>query len=290
MDNKKVRIIEESMKLFSEKGFHATSIQQIANKSEVSKGAFYLHFDSKDELLVAIFDHYTSIVMEKLQHIDEHTENPKQQFEEQIHMFIELFQDHKEYLMIHFRDNIKPGDKMDELMIRVNRQGFDWTRKILKAMYGEKVTPYVVDLAIQIDGLIQGYFKWIAVHNLTFDTKKLAAYIAKQVDILVTAVIEQNEQPMFTQTQLQYQFNESEQENPITPSDIIKQLDQKIENMKIEGEEHEELKDALHVIQEEINKEKPKSIILKSMLDHLEQYGPLKYWSNLLAQTYQLKK
>lgn len=43
-------IIEESFKLFYEKGFFQTSIPEIMNKTQLSKGAFYHHFKSKDEL------------------------------------------------------------------------------------------------------------------------------------------------------------------------------------------------------------------------------------------------
>ncbi len=50
----KERIIAESLKLFSLKGFLSTSIQDIMEAAHTSKGGLYNHFKSKEELLSAV--------------------------------------------------------------------------------------------------------------------------------------------------------------------------------------------------------------------------------------------
>jgi AcrR family transcriptional regulator len=45
------RIIEEAVRLFSEKGYHGTSIDDITEATGITKGAFYWHFRSKEDLL-----------------------------------------------------------------------------------------------------------------------------------------------------------------------------------------------------------------------------------------------
>jgi len=50
----KERIIAESLKLFSLKGFLSTSIQDILEAAHTSKGGLYNHFKSKEELLSAV--------------------------------------------------------------------------------------------------------------------------------------------------------------------------------------------------------------------------------------------
>ncbi|MBT2216522.1 TetR/AcrR family transcriptional regulator [Virgibacillus dakarensis] len=42
--NEKLMLIEKSMNLLARKGYHTTSIQEIATAAVVSKGAFYLYF------------------------------------------------------------------------------------------------------------------------------------------------------------------------------------------------------------------------------------------------------
>jgi len=50
------RIITVAARLFSEKGFNATSIRDIADELGVTKAALYYHFTSKEEILHAIVD------------------------------------------------------------------------------------------------------------------------------------------------------------------------------------------------------------------------------------------
>ena len=48
-------ILDVSTRLFSEKGYDDTSLQDIINETKLSKGAIYHHFDSKEDILKAIF-------------------------------------------------------------------------------------------------------------------------------------------------------------------------------------------------------------------------------------------
>jgi AcrR family transcriptional regulator len=48
------RVIEEAAKLFVRKGFHGTSIADLAQAVGLTKGALYHHFDSKDGLFYAV--------------------------------------------------------------------------------------------------------------------------------------------------------------------------------------------------------------------------------------------
>jgi TetR/AcrR family transcriptional regulator, transcriptional repressor for nem operon len=52
----KETIIHESMKLFSLKGFLGTSIDDILSASNSSKGGFYNHFKSKEDLFLEVLD------------------------------------------------------------------------------------------------------------------------------------------------------------------------------------------------------------------------------------------
>ena len=60
---KKQLIMEKALELFAEKGFEATSVQQITEHCGISKGAFYLSFKSKDELILALIDHFMMQVL-----------------------------------------------------------------------------------------------------------------------------------------------------------------------------------------------------------------------------------
>ena len=50
MNKTKRKIFETSMKLFAEKGYDATSIEDITANVGVAKGTLYYHFTSKEEI------------------------------------------------------------------------------------------------------------------------------------------------------------------------------------------------------------------------------------------------
>ncbi|HAG42615.1 MAG TPA: TetR/AcrR family transcriptional regulator, partial [Clostridium sp.] len=50
------QILDISSRLFIEKGYEKTSIQDIINKLQMSKGAIYHHFKSKEEILQGVLD------------------------------------------------------------------------------------------------------------------------------------------------------------------------------------------------------------------------------------------
>ena len=50
------RILDTSLELFRTKGYETTTILDIVNAMEVSRGAFYHHFKSKEEVLFALLE------------------------------------------------------------------------------------------------------------------------------------------------------------------------------------------------------------------------------------------
>ncbi len=56
--NTRDRVLSVSMKLFSEKGFGATSIQDILNSADVHAGSLYHFFPTKQDLLIAVLARY----------------------------------------------------------------------------------------------------------------------------------------------------------------------------------------------------------------------------------------
>jgi AcrR family transcriptional regulator len=63
--NLKEKIIRESLKLFSLKGFLGTSIHDILAAANTSKGGFYNHFASKEDLFFSVLDEARKIWREK---------------------------------------------------------------------------------------------------------------------------------------------------------------------------------------------------------------------------------
>lgn len=63
--NTKERILEEALKLFSQKGYIGTSMNDIATKLGVTKAALYKHYTNKQEILDSIVEKMNQMDMER---------------------------------------------------------------------------------------------------------------------------------------------------------------------------------------------------------------------------------
>jgi TetR/AcrR family fatty acid metabolism transcriptional regulator len=61
------RILEAAEKLFAEKGFHETAMDEIVRAANVSKGGVYFHFPSKEELFFALLDKLADALQREVQ-------------------------------------------------------------------------------------------------------------------------------------------------------------------------------------------------------------------------------
>jgi AcrR family transcriptional regulator len=60
------RILNQAMRIFLEKGYHGTSIDDITQAAGVTKGALYWHFKSKEELLRRIVEEFETRFLDGL--------------------------------------------------------------------------------------------------------------------------------------------------------------------------------------------------------------------------------
>ena len=60
--NTKERIVQAAMRLFHERGFHATGMAEILKAAEVGSGSFYHFFENKEAVLLAVLDAYVDLL------------------------------------------------------------------------------------------------------------------------------------------------------------------------------------------------------------------------------------
>lgn len=59
-------IIEAAQKLFEQKGFEETTVEQVAALAELGKGTIYSYFKSKEEIYIAILEKKLDLLEEKM--------------------------------------------------------------------------------------------------------------------------------------------------------------------------------------------------------------------------------
>ncbi len=155
----KDRILESAIKLFSEKGFDATSVDEIAKNADINKAMIYYYFSSKEELLSSIIrksiNEFTSII----ENIS--LENFKS-LEEIIHYFVEAgisYIDKNDMLIrIYQRESLNISSKWGTNIIDTVGFVFEKVESMIKKIYKESIS-FDITLVEQIlvTNLIIGY-------------------------------------------------------------------------------------------------------------------------------------
>src|SRR4051812_13176125 len=83
-------LVESAIKLFGEKSYAATSVQEITEAAGVTKGAFYHHFETKEDLLALIHDEFADLYLAVLERVIEENEDPVDQLVELLRAFVPM--------------------------------------------------------------------------------------------------------------------------------------------------------------------------------------------------------
>jgi AcrR family transcriptional regulator len=88
--------------IFFAKGFNATTMDEIAHKAELSKGALYLYFASKEELYVSVMSEGLSILFERTEEALKLDLPPDQMLRKLGEVHYRYYLDYPEYSRIFF--------------------------------------------------------------------------------------------------------------------------------------------------------------------------------------------
>ena len=88
-------LIEAAADLFRSQGFTATTLNEIAERAGVTRGAFYGHFSSKSDVIRAIWEEQAMPFFEPIEYVLKNLpkDDPVVAFRQQINNLLELFED-----------------------------------------------------------------------------------------------------------------------------------------------------------------------------------------------------
>ncbi|MFC4323582.1 TetR/AcrR family transcriptional regulator [Litchfieldia salsa] len=287
MKEKDKLIIETAIKLFAHKGFTNTSIQEIAHESGISKGAFYLHFKSKDSLLLSILEYY----YEKLQanifaHHDQDFQ-PRELFSTQLITLLDTLLEHKEFIIMQSREQAIPiNDSVKAFIFKMQEDTHKFYQQGMRSIYGERIDDHLWDLSMILDGLLQSYIKLLLINPSQLETTKMVPFILRRLDHIVDGI--SNEEPLLTGKIVENFVQKTKSvflsEGPKIQS-VLKLLRQNIEEI----DKHEDLLVSLDVLEAEINKESPRLPVLQGMLSNFKEYPQLEKFRKEISSIYQFK-
>lgn len=167
MNDRKQHVINKAHRLFTEKGFQATSLQEILEYSGISKGTFYNYFSSKNELLMAIFKTtFHKIEKERNELMAGKDPSDPEIFIQQIHL--QMRTNRETNLIPLFEEVYFSNDKELKKFLEIgNLKSLKWAYERLSDIFGESRQPYLLDAAIMLKGILQQNIRYYATAHGT---------------------------------------------------------------------------------------------------------------------------
>jgi len=152
---KKQMIISAAVELFAEKGIEATSVQQITEKCGISKGAFYLHFKSKEQLTVAILDYFMQNALLKIDQSVISTESNDEKLYQYYYESLLYFQQYKSLALIFFREQrADVGELCFQKILFYEGLTMLTISDMLDSIFGERLAETKYDLILLMQGML----------------------------------------------------------------------------------------------------------------------------------------
>jgi AcrR family transcriptional regulator len=159
---KRERILEEAVKLFYERGFTGTTLDDIAAELGVTKPFIYTHFRSKTDLLAALCTPTIELSLDAVTRAAKAPGSPTERLYRAIVDFTQVVLSRQANIAIYFREekNLSP-DAIEE--INALRKKFD---RVLSKLLTEGVAAGEFDIkdaslaALAIGGMISWAYTW----------------------------------------------------------------------------------------------------------------------------------
>jgi AcrR family transcriptional regulator len=74
VEDKRRHLLDAAVRVFARKGFHATRVGDIAEEAGVAHGLLYHYFESKDQVLEAVFHENWSVLLARIASVEETNE------------------------------------------------------------------------------------------------------------------------------------------------------------------------------------------------------------------------
>ncbi|MGQ9630391.1 MAG: TetR/AcrR family transcriptional regulator [bacterium] len=91
MDRERRRreILGSARKIFAQKGYHKTTVDDIVQDAGIAKGTFYLYFKDKKDIFASLIDEIIQMIYEAIEDIDRTEPSSKEEIVSQFKMSIE---------------------------------------------------------------------------------------------------------------------------------------------------------------------------------------------------------
>ncbi|MBS4024083.1 MAG: TetR/AcrR family transcriptional regulator [Clostridia bacterium] len=288
MDPIKRKIIESATTLFAEKGFSSTSVQEIAENSNIAKGMVYKFFSSKESLFIEVFNIRQKKLIEHMNQINnDNTLTPRECLKSAIIFHLHFYVENK-YILV--SNPLQENEAITQSRKSAVVWLLNWRKECLLKTYGDTIGNRIWDLSILFRGILREYsYLLIDKSDIFVPMEDIAEFIVGIMDTIVYNIgTYLKEPPLFKESifnqNLIAQSNKYFESIPNTLTSVIQTMQMIIENLPANSN-REELIKTIDLLKAEFEQTEPRWFLIRALLLFLESEERL---SSLVKQTIQL--
>ncbi|HSP21383.1 MAG TPA: TetR/AcrR family transcriptional regulator [Planococcus sp. (in: firmicutes)] len=258
MNPKKQNIINAAYTLFINKGYNASSVQDILDEAGVSKGTFYNYFTSKTQCLIAIMESIGSELSQlRMAAAAGRPANDPQVLADQLSIRIQLNQE-KNLFSLYESIFYSQDEELKEFSKLTYLKELDWISNRIVDVFGKKAKPYALDNAASLHGSIQQLFHlWKVTSNEELPTDELASFVVRRLEVTVAHQIASGDR-FIHETGL-YPQQHAENVSP-------KELGARLEAYSKSAPDDETMAQLVAFLGSELQADKPRKVLIESVL------------------------
>ena len=182
-------LVNAAVKLFVKKGFHKTTVREIAKEFGMSMGALYDYIRTKEDILFLVCDHIHQSVRDKLESSLSGEKDARENLKNAIRDYFTIIDEIQDYTLLLYQEtkSLKRKDRkyilsaemeLTRMFENIIAQGIkDKTFKISRR------TAKIVANNIMVEGQMWSFRRWETQKNYS-----LKSYISIQTDLTLNAL------------------------------------------------------------------------------------------------------
>ncbi len=131
-ESKQEQIREAALAVFARRGFHETTVAEIAREAGVAKGTIYLYYPSKEEVLIDIFRRYTDGMLDFVDGLMDSALSVPDILSAFVKKQIDLFREEPNLVRVLSRRSLHGLNQGNERMLEFHRYLIDRIVKLLE--------------------------------------------------------------------------------------------------------------------------------------------------------------
>ncbi len=158
------KILESAAKVFAEKGFYGSVVDDIVKASGTSKGAVYFYFESKEQIFSSLVEEYAATVAQQIQLAVHRSRGLVAQVEATVAALVRTFQANRRLAKIVLIDWVAAGGEFQGKRIALKSMLVEVLRGYLdRAVQDGKIVPQDTELAayVWIGAVTEIVIRWL---------------------------------------------------------------------------------------------------------------------------------